>query len=1606
MQASKLNPPNKTAGHLWVFLFTDLVDSTALARRLGDLEYVKDVLEPHNKLFRNLLAEYEGAEEVKHLGDGFMATFAAASDAAEFSLRLHQAMRAYDWKHGAVRTRVGINIGEAVEFAGATDSERDLTGDAANMAARIMGLAEAEQTLMSRSAFDSARQSGRVQARWLNDSGEAIKAIKWLNHGPFRMKGADEPLEVCEVGVDGLAPLRPPPDSEKAKRVVSSEEAELLGWRPSPGTIIPHRPDWTLQQTIGSGGFGEVWVAQHQRTRERRAFKFCFDIDRLRTFKRELTFFRLIRDHLGDRPDMVRLFEVHVDSPPFYLEGEFVPGGNLKDWSDGKGGIQTLPLNDRLEMLAQISASVSAAHSLGIIHKDLKPSNILIAEQNGRPHPKLTDFGIGVLSDRRLLQQHQITDTGFTESILLGNDSSRTGTRMYQPPEAQLNQPASIAGDVYALGVMLYQMVIGDFSRPFGIGWEDDVEDPLLRDDIQACTRRDLARRLKGAEELAIRLRSLPERRAEREAGLRAEQQSRRVRQLRIGLVISVVCLAILCGFTLFSFLQWQRAEGLSKRALAGESEAVRQAKAAEDARAEAVRNATVAQQQTELAEERLSMTTRATYNLQLQRARDLWQTDPGECLALLEDADLCPESLRDFSWKLLHDLVTRNRRLLRGHRGPVRALEFVPGNSQLVSGGYDGSLRLWNLSDQSAKPLWHDPEYEIEALAIAEDGKTVVFAHGHHAYLFNLASEQVLRKLFMAEMVGTVAISPDGKWVAGGDPVGNIIIWNAETGDQHKRLTGHRNRVHGLCFSHDNRLLGSASHDQIAAIWDVESGELKNTLNGHSRCVRTIAFSPSDETIATASEDETLELWDVASGEPLQSVPLKDGGAMLRYAANGDFVVVVDQGRHLRIIRLDDAESQRTINASHSSPTWGLAISRDSRLVATGSDDGMIVVSNLSLLTSDQQELAMDSERFVGQPAMVSQLAFARDGTWMAIGQEDQQTVVVWDVALGQARFTLKGHLGLVRSVAISPDDRWIASGSNDRTVRIWDAQSGELVHKLSGHKGNVSGLCFSKDGTRLFASTEDRDRDGSQGQIWIWDIATQQAKQVLDSAMKEIWTMALSPDERFLAIGGGDNYSALGGSLAIWDLATERENVRYEDGEMPLALTFSPDSSQLVSGDKQGKISFWTVPDFKCRKTVLAHNGLIHQLVFAENGQTLASAGHDGNVKLWDPVLGLQRVQLVGHRGCVRTLVFSPDQQSIYSGSEDRSLRRWGGVGIESAFAESIGEQLADSSRRTRRRLTSAMVLRGHQGTVGSVSVDPKSGIVASVGEDDHVVRIWDLKKRESVRKLTDAPSPLRSVRVLENQQVLATCADANVYVWDLKTDEPARVMEGHSRYVACTALDAQRDRLFTGAEDHAGGGELFRWQLSSFEKQAELLNTQSNPLMDLLVAGRSEEIWALDASPDGKFLISGGGSVARGDIMVWDLENGKLAGHLIGAKARVRAVRFNASGDRLYAADESGTVTVYSWPDRKPIHAYAAHQSYLYDLGLSADGKWMATASGDYLIRIWNCETFKEVAALDGHVGPVRSIHLYPDATRLISGSEDETVRVWDLKPNEWE
>ncbi|WCL53247.1 protein kinase domain-containing protein [Gimibacter soli] len=297
------------------------------------------------------------------------------------------------------------------------------------------------------------------------------------------------------------------------------------------GEQVPGRSHYRLEAQLAGTEGSEVWRARHYKTPETRIFKFSADGAQLSALKREVTLSRILQMSLGDRADIVRIHDWNFEEPPFFLEIE--DGGlQLRDWAEEGGRLKHMVPDARLAVAVQIVDAVAAAHRAGVLHKDLKPANILIRENPEKGwQVKLTDFGSGGVFAAETLADLGVTPLGMTQDT--GSSETGRSTPLYLAPEVVTGQAPSVRSDIYALGILLYQLLAGDMRKPLTTGWEQDVADELLREDIAAATAGDPVARTPAADMLARSLRDLSLRhRAAEEAREALAQSERMARQL------------------------------------------------------------------------------------------------------------------------------------------------------------------------------------------------------------------------------------------------------------------------------------------------------------------------------------------------------------------------------------------------------------------------------------------------------------------------------------------------------------------------------------------------------------------------------------------------------------------------------------------------------------------------------------------------------------------------------------------------------------------------------------------------------------------------------------------------------------------------------------------------------------------------------------------------------------------------------------------------------------------------------------------------------------------------------------------------------------------
>jgi non-specific serine/threonine protein kinase len=344
-------------------------------------------------------------------------------------------------------------------------------------------------------------------------------------------------VTVHRVGYRFMAPV--------TRKAVQREEQPQQRLR--AGAAVPGRPQWKLERLLASTDGSDVWLAQNEKMRKQQVFKFAHSGYRLAALKREATLSRVLLELAGPHRGIIRISEWNFEEPPFFLECEY-GGRNWLEWAEDGGNLEKMPREERLGLLLQAVRAVAVAHAVGVMHKDLKPSNLLIEPDEGGWLVRLTDFGCGRMMDPQQIEALGMTRLGATLPAL---GETQSGTLLYMPPEVLAGHLPMPSADVYALGILMYQLLVGDLRKPLATGWDHDIDDPLLREDIAAATHGNPSRRMQTALELAARLESLPQRRqqvsaeqaaAQEAARLRRELELARVRKPWVfGLAVSVI---------------------------------------------------------------------------------------------------------------------------------------------------------------------------------------------------------------------------------------------------------------------------------------------------------------------------------------------------------------------------------------------------------------------------------------------------------------------------------------------------------------------------------------------------------------------------------------------------------------------------------------------------------------------------------------------------------------------------------------------------------------------------------------------------------------------------------------------------------------------------------------------------------------------------------------------------------------------------------------------------------------------------------------------------------------------------------------------------------
>jgi WD40 repeat protein/serine/threonine protein kinase len=1008
--------------------------------------------------------------------------------------------------------------------------------------------------------------------------------------------------------------------------------------------------DFRILREIGRGGMGIVYEAEQISLGRRVALKVlpfaaALDPRQLQRFQNEAHAAAQLH-----HPSIVPVHGVGCERGIHYFVMQFIDGQSLAALlhqlqgaaADGPASAAFPPVSPTSPTLAdlttqppsstpaffrvvttlaiQAALALEYAHQRGVIHRDVKPGNLLL-DAGGQLW--ITDFGLA-----RLENASGQTMTG-----------DLLGTLRYMSPEQADSRPGLVdhRTDIYALGATLYELLTLQpaFAAPERAALLRQIAcdeprppravNPAIPPDLETIVMKAMAKspaeRYATAQELADDLRRFLEDRPIRARRPSLLQRLSKWSRRHEGLVrLAGFAAALgLAGLVAAAVLIWHAKEE------------------AEQARRDALTANDLLRAEKQALQETLARERQTSYYQNIALAEVEWLA--GKIDRAERFLEGCPRDLRQWEWHYLKRLL--HPEMVRVRVAGLACVASSADGKRLATGNTRGDVELWDAATGDRLRGLPAAAGPIVGMAFRPDGQGLVTAS-------QLPSQPTHP-------------GPSGKLSA------EVTAWDTSTGQSVFRF-GHEGKVNGVSFSPRGDRFVVAANDRVL----VCEGATGKELLAIAEEGRTAAFSSDGRTIVT-SRMFAVAVWDAATGRRLHSLVQepRTGGALLSaenvitaVTLGADAERIWTAGSDKNVLGWDLKSQQRVArllaagNRAAHSPV--------ARTLATGTEGGTI-----SLWDSGSEQLLA---RFPGHGGAVRTLLFSPDGKRLLSTGADE-TAKVWDVdqalrgpsqaqeggilAFGPRGKTLVrvqgpgiGSLcdrttgkrilalaGMVGRVAYADDESLLAFTGSRRDVGLVGPTTGRELSALGAKSDGFHTVAVSTGGRLVAASGKDLT-------IQVWEAATGRLAHRFPGNGARISRLAFHPDSQWLASASAN------GSVVLWDLASDTElRTLPEPNARALAIAVRPGGGQLAAALDNHTVRLWEPATGASLRLLRGHSGAVHDVVYSPDDKRLVSAGADRTIKLWDPDTGQEILTLRGHTALIHSLAFAPDGRQLAS-------------------------------------------------------------------------------------------------------------------------------------------------------------------------------------------------------------------------------------------------------------------------------------------------------------------------------------------------------------------
>lgn len=685
-----------------------------------------------------------------------------------------------------------------------------------------------------------------------------------------------------------------------------------------------------------------------------------------------------------------------------------------------------------------------------------------------------------------------------------------------------------------------------------------------------------------------------------------------------------------------------------------------------------------------------------------------------------------------------------------------------------------------------------------------------------------------------------------------------------------------------------------------------------------------------------------------------------------------------------------------------------------------TGKVSAMLVDPALARLSP-----SADSQFATAHHDIVRSLAFDPAGDLLASG--GFREVKLWrrPRVSRSAEWT---HEAAVRSLAVSTDGKYVATGDERGHIRIWETSSSKTLQLFAAHDRPITGIAFSTTEERLFSCSLDKSIKG-----WRLDGTSLGNALVLPEPIDAI----IAIDETRQLVTGDQRGMAL-----VWDVAslTKLEGdapkplaeIKAHGGAITSLAADADKPTEFLSGSADGFVRRW---DAKSGSKLAEYKNDAPVVAVAVNGKARRTvAASAGTIKLWDDNSKLIATIGGNPRGVSKLAKIDSDitfTKAVISRSENdlksyEGLIRIAGVTKDAVKMAEDEAKKAEKTRDEKKEALEKLKADGEKADKTKLDAAEKALVTAetAVTVAGTVIERAKAVADRTDKKLTDAQAALAAQKENLKQQEAARaeaaeavknatakvsslafshdarslvigCDDGAVHVFDAESGTWSQSLEGHRGAVQALAFSAD-EKLFTGSADH----RALVWNVPSQWRLERVIGGLDRP--EILV----DRVLSINFNRDGKRLATGGGIPSRsGEIKIFDVGDGRLVREIAGAHSEtVFAVRFSPDGKQLASAAGDRLIKVFDAESGKETHRFAGHTGHVLGLSWKADGKTLASSGADNVIKLWDLESSQFVRTMKGgsygsrtYKGSVTGVSFIGDSEEIVAVSGDGTVRL---------